>query len=57
MVLPIPCRVSFSVFRVVSHIPTDGNGDFDVRSAGIRKRFKENEGGVGTEGNRQEIQT
>jgi hypothetical protein len=52
-----PLSRFFQRFRVVSWVRTDGNADFDVRSAGMQKRLKRNEGGVDTEGSKQGIKT
>jgi len=56
-----PVTRRFQRFRVVSHMwtdgRTDGSGECDVRSAGMRKRLKENEEGVDAEEHRQGIQT
>lgn len=51
-----PVSRCFHRFRVVSYIWTDGNGECDVRSAGMRKRLKENKGGLDAEEHRQGIQ-
>jgi hypothetical protein len=61
MVLPLLYRVAFSVFELFHTYGrtdgrTDGNGECDVRSAGMRKRLKENEGSVDAEEHRQGIQ-
>jgi hypothetical protein len=56
MVLPLLYRVAFSVFELFhAYGRTDGNGECDVRSAGMRKRLKENVGGVDSEEHRQGI--
>jgi len=56
MVLPLLYRVAFSVFELFHTCGrTDGSGECDVRSAGMRKRLKENEGGVDAEEHRQGI--
>jgi hypothetical protein len=57
MALPLLYRVAFSVFELFhTYGRTDGNGECDVRSAGMRKRLKENEVGVDAEEHRQGIQ-
>jgi hypothetical protein len=47
MVLPLLYLVAFSVFELFhAYGRLDGNGECDVRYAGMRKLLKENEGGV-----------
>jgi hypothetical protein len=57
MVLSFSYRVASSVLELFqTYGRTDGNGEFDVRSARMRKLFKENRGGVDIGENRLGIE-
>jgi hypothetical protein len=56
MALSLSYRVASSVLELFqTYGRTDGNGGFAVRSVGMRKLFKENEGDMDIEENRQGI--
>jgi len=56
MVLPLLYRVTFSGFELFRTYGRTGNGERDVRCAGMGKCLKEDEGDVDAEEHRQGIE-